>query len=741
MTAGFTLTTLIHRLKPILRDRCFAKFCASAIYLLLATLCAFGQTEPDATLLKEVAAARDGLKEHPKFKKFYEHLAANPDSLPTNGPKLAALLAAEAKSNATIREHQPSLLATWQEVARLATAGNDYKLAFPALDSLQKDPSKILTPAAARLAKGQLLAAAAEVASAKPIPGEREAVLELVRGLLKDAIAADDVAALPSLLVADAKVSWSSAESLNSIQLLLPLTENAAQRERLSAAQLLFDHLEALVPKTAAGKARKEAGDAIAVARQRFSVATVAQQAQQTLGTKPLDPAANQAYGIYLLEQRGKVRDSLTYLALGTDPDWKPLAAASLETKTAEEKVALADRWLATVKVERTGGKEFARHFYQEAPAEKSYVGIARAATEEKLKGLGPPPAPKVTIDDPSNRPLPLNEWVDLIPLVDFDQDLALGFWKKGPQNTLLINDKTEFPKLRLPVLLANCSYDLVVEFKLAEASNDIYLVLPVADRWVQVLVDAIDKNECCVFEAIPNGPRVRRNLLHANQAFRYEANVRLTGDQAQITFSINGGKVIEYKGPVEGIETKDSRIGTAAQPALTTFFDQALYTKCQVRALDGKPAIGRDVPLIKPFPASVLALKPTRLMNLRPLTAAAHSNLLGVSSFPKGFRGHTPIVGGTECADFLFAHAPSKLTYAIPPKSKYFTAVAYAACNAQVKFVVKVDDQILFTSERKPLDTVCIELPEGAKVLQLECDDLGDVFADHSLWCYPAFR
>src|SRR5690242_9815514 len=90
-----------------------------------------GQEAGNAQLSEEVTAARDGLKDHPKFKKYYEHLAANPDTLAVNAPKLAVLLAAEAKTSAAIKDHAPSLLATWQEVVRLASAGNDYKTAFP----------------------------------------------------------------------------------------------------------------------------------------------------------------------------------------------------------------------------------------------------------------------------------------------------------------------------------------------------------------------------------------------------------------------------------------------------------------------------------------------------------------------------------------------------------------------------------------------------------------------------------
>lgn len=692
-------------------------------------------------LAAEVAAARVALQQHPKFQKYYEHLAANPDTLPVNGPKLAVLLAAEAQTSAAIKDHPPSLLGTWQEVMRLAAAGNDYKTAFPAIDALQKHPSGLLTAAAARLAKGNLLAAASAANATKPVAGEREALLELVRPLLKEALAANDVAALRPLLAADSKLSWSTTESANSIQLLLPLAQQATDGNRPALAKLLFDHLDSLVAKTAAGKSRKEFADAIAAARERFAAVDGAQQALQTLATKPLDPTANQAYGKYLLAC-GQTRESLTYLALGSDAEWKKLAAESLEVKTAADKVALADRWMATAKDGAEGGKSFARLFYEEALADKSFVGIPRAAAEEKLKSLGPAPATvKPVLAAVGNKPLPPNEWVDVLPLIDIDQDLVCGYWTKGPQNTLLC-DQALHPKLRLPVLLAGSSYDLTVEFKLAEAKSDVYLLVPVGDRLSWLLVDSWTNGDRCFF-SIPDGPNVYRNLLHANQAYRYEINVRLSGDQVQLTFSLNGEKILEYKGPVSAIKSpNENPLGTFAQPGLSTYFDRIQYTRIQVRAIDGPAAIGRAVPLIKPIPPEILALKATRLATLKPLAGRARYDYLSVSTPPAKMEGgRHPLLGGAECRDYLFAHAPSSLSYAIPAKTKYFTAIAYAAKSQSVKFIVKVDGKPLFDVERKAIAPVVVEIPEGAKVLELICEDLGDSNYDHSSWCFPAFR
>lgn len=71
---------------------------------------------------------------------------------------------------------------------------------------------------------------------------------------MKETLAAGDIEALQPLLAADSKLSWSTTESANSIQLLVPLAQAAIDAERLAVAKLVFEHLNGLVLKTAAGK-------------------------------------------------------------------------------------------------------------------------------------------------------------------------------------------------------------------------------------------------------------------------------------------------------------------------------------------------------------------------------------------------------------------------------------------------------------------------------------------------------
>jgi hypothetical protein len=442
---------------------------------------------------------------------------------------------------------------------------------------------------------------------------------------------------------------------------------------------------------------------------------------------------------MYLLAQRGQWRESLTYLALGNDPDWQKLAAESLETKTAEEKIELADRWSALGKEENAPSKEIARHFYQEALADKSLVGHARAAAEEKLKALGDPPAiPSVSVLSAMKRPLPLNEWTELLPLIDFDQDLEKGFFLRGPRNSVIMDDSTH-SGLRLPVLLEDCSYDLTVEFRPGTPAQQVHLMLPVGKQSVALIVDGSADRLHTFFE-VPGAKQVKGNLLLPNQAYRYDVAVRLQDDLARLTFSLNGNKIVEHDSSVSDFQpNKRYSLRTDKQLGFASYESKAVFTSCQVRPISGAATIGRDVPLIKPIPASIMALQATSLSIMRPVSTKFTRTYYGVNSIPGG--AHPPIVGGVLCREYLYAHAPSSMTYAVPAKAKYFTAATYCARTIDVRFIVRIDGKDVFSTERRALSTVVVEIPEGAKELQLVCEPLENNDSHHSFWCFPVFR
>ncbi len=568
----------------------------------------------------EVAAARDALQTLPKFKKFYDHLQANPDTLPINGPKLAAMLQAEVEANAAIREHAPSQLAALQEVERLATAGGDYKLALPAIDAQVNHSVPLLSINQARAAKSKLFDAAADAANKqKAKQPEREALLAAVHALLPETLQAADKETLTSLLSTNAKLNWTGAERLTSIQSLLPFVEQLVNQENTDISSVMLDHLDAQLAKSPVGKPRKDALDAITALRERLTLVAKTEAAQKTLAANPNDPAANQTMGIYLLMNRGEWRKSLSHFALTANADWKALAEQTIPAQSAAEKVALADRWAALSAEANATGKEIARRLFAEALGSSELVGIGRAAAEEKAKALGPSLVKVVPAEVASNGPpatasipLPLpigpsavkktalNQWIDLLPLVDIAQDSVAGTWSKGAKNSILVTEPKVHSRLRLPIVLTNCDYDLAAEFNVGDKSHSVHLILPVGERNVQLIVDGY--GQAVSYFDLVGGKEARhhpnavwKQLLAPNRTHRYDLSVRLNGDQAKLVFKLNGEQKFEYAGPIAELNVRDmTSIGTAAQPALAVSDNTAEFVSCQVRTVRGEPKLLR---------------------------------------------------------------------------------------------------------------------------------------------------
>ncbi|MCE9604637.1 MAG: protein kinase [Planctomycetia bacterium] len=90
-------------------------------------------------------------------------------------------------------------------------------------------------------------------------------------------------------------------------------------------------------------------------------------------------------------------------------------------------------------------------------------------------------------------------------------------------------------------------------------------------------------------------------------------------------------------------------------------------------------------------------------------------------------------------CDEFLFAHAKSSVSYAIPPGNKRFTAIAYCARTTSVTYEVWADDRQLFKSPHNlGIIPINVLLPPNAKTIELRVLEGRDVNFDLSMWCYP---
>jgi hypothetical protein len=355
----------------------------------------------------EADTAKADLAEHPKFKKFYDHLKAHPETISSNGPKLAAILWQEANENKTIRDDAPSLTAALQEVERLARAGQDTKLALQAIDAQVAQDAELMPDSKARQMKALLIAdAARSAAEPRAKPQDRAETRAWVEELLTDAIDANDERVVEQMLAAQLPLAKSSTERMNVAVALLVTADEQLQTEKANIAARLVDHVGEMLKNATASKGRKEATDALAVLKSRVAIAHAADAARRTLATDPADPAANQAIGMNLLVNRGDWRQAILHLALGADEAWQKLAADTVALpKDGKSKAALAERWAALEMDRQAPGRQVARDLFTEALADQAFVGFSRAAAEEKLKALGPAEAQKVAAKPEQKKP------------------------------------------------------------------------------------------------------------------------------------------------------------------------------------------------------------------------------------------------------------------------------------------------------------------------------------------------
>ena len=127
-------------------------------------------------------------------------------------------------------------------------------------------------------------------------------------------------------------------------------------------------------------------------------------------------------------------------------------------------------------------------------------------------------------------------------------------------------------------------------------------------------------------------------------------------------------------------------------------------------------------------------------LCRLNPIAVKAWNNLYAVN---KSLVNVWPVIPEQWqwCQEYIFSHAPSRLSYVIPRGIKVFTAVGYcAASGGHVAFLVEVDGRVVFKQSGSVVP-VQIDIPDGAKELTLVIDHLGDPTSDHSFWLYPRFH
>ncbi len=127
-------------------------------------------------------------------------------------------------------------------------------------------------------------------------------------------------------------------------------------------------------------------------------------------------------------------------------------------------------------------------------------------------------------------------------------------------------------------------------------------------------------------------------------------------------------------------------------------------------------------------------------LLDLEPAQCAVaeqdYSRRLGVGTAEPS---RWPILAADSqfCAEFLYAPAPSRLTWKLPSTMKSFSAVGYCAESRSVLFRVLVDGQSVYQSQQAGVAPIKIDLPPGEQ-LELQVDEMANGRDDESYWLFP---
>lgn len=100
---------------------------------------------------------------------------------------------------------------------------------------------------------------------------------------------------------------------------------------------------------------------------------------------------------------------------------------------------------------------------------------------------------------------------------------------------------------------------------------------------------------------------------------------------------------------------------------------------------------------------------------------------------------------------DMIQAHAPSRVVFEIPRGSAKFSATGISwdedsSRNGTWLYIVKIDGKQVFRSKalreyRNLKVPISVNIPVGAKEIELLTDTMGDGRSDHSAWESPMFR
>lgn len=346
-------------------------------------------SEEEKAFLKEVAAAKGPLAEMPQFKAKYDALQANPDS-ESDRNELAKLLRDHWKTEKLAEKSPVQARAVLEEAERLGTGTPEWiSVTWTIARQMEAKPFPLNAQTARKRVAAVLAIPVDRILARQAGQQEVQLFMGNMQSLINESIKEDDAWTLVELAKTMKPAQSTPQQALDGAIHFANMAQIALQVDSPRAAEYLaetalFLHLDAAgAPKH--GEYQEPIRKVLLRARIGGSGAAAAVQ----LGIDAKHPGANYDRGIHLVVNLGQGQESLKYLALGKDPQYKDLAEATQAAADPAAKIAVAARWAELGAAADSPARELARLVLKGVIADPAVDAASVAAAKGALDKLG----------------------------------------------------------------------------------------------------------------------------------------------------------------------------------------------------------------------------------------------------------------------------------------------------------------------------------------------------------------
>ncbi|MBM4017880.1 MAG: hypothetical protein FJ288_06045 [Planctomycetes bacterium] len=256
--------------------------------------------------------------------------------------------------------------------------------------------------------------------------------------------------------------------------------------------------------------------------------------------------------------------------------------------------------------------KEYLKRFLEVHPAQdldRTRATLALAKIEEAAAKLSAPARPTPTPKPPAPREKPappVQQWIDLLALVDPARDAVLGDWSLKEGSLVMTGPGST--RLAIPVAIDG-DYQLQVEFAQMRGDNEVAFILPVRSRATALLIGKDVRQRSGLFWAEKGDTMVSPAPLKMREPHALEVTVRADKGSADIDVQLDGKPYFRWQGPQGSLTVWDAyRLPDSKCAGLGAWGGEVVFKSVRLRMLSGEAR-----PLRPPPGGATKALSPAK--------------------------------------------------------------------------------------------------------------------------------